>query len=176
MASMKGQNNPAYQHGFAGSSEIGGNNPMRSLYIRWMNMKARCHQPSNKDYKRYGARGVTVCDRWRHGENGISGFILFVEDMGEPPFDGASLDRIDRTKGYSPDNVRWATLEEQTFNKEKITWLEVDGVRKPLTQWARELGIGPKTIHYRLRAGLTHKEALTIPVSKANTLRRTSNV
>ena len=173
MASLKGEDNPAYIHGQA--REQGKGKPT-AMYIRWQNMKARCHQPTNKDYVRYGLRGVAVCDRWRFGEGGVSGFALFLQDMGEPAFAGASLDRIDRTRGYSPDNVRWATVEEQTFNKENITWLEVDGVRKPLTQWARELGLGPKTIHYRLKAGLTHKEALTVPVSKANTLRRTKNV
>ncbi len=170
MAQGYGKDNTAYQHGHTQDGKP------TALYIRWQNMKARCHQPSNADFVRYGARGITVCDRWRFGENGVSGFLLFLQDMGEPPFEGASLDRIDNTKGYSPENVRWATLEEQTYNKKKIRWLTVEGVSKPLTVWARELGIGPKTIHYRLNAGLNDKEALTLPVSKANNLRRTKNV
>ena len=130
MPNLAGASNPAFIHGQA---RVEGEGQPSALYIRWQNMKARCHQPTNKDYGRYGAKGISVCDRWRFGENGTSGFVLFLQDMGEPPFAGASLDRIDRTKGYSPDNVRWATLEQQTFNKENITWLEVDGIRKPLT-------------------------------------------
>jgi hypothetical protein len=163
MTQKHGAENTAYMHGHATGRE----GRPSAMYLRWQNMKARCHTTSNKDYCRYGAKGITVCDRWRFGENGESGFALFLADMGMPPFEHASLDRIDPYKGYSPDNVRWATLEDQTRNKRNLTWLEIDGVSKPLCEWAREVGIGPKTIHYRLKQGVPPREAVFSPPDKA---------
>ena len=152
---MEGENNPSFAHGHASRK---GWSP---LYIRFMNMKGRCHVKTHKDYARYGNIGIYVCDRWRFGENGRTGFECFVEDMGDIPFDGASLDRIDGTKGYSPDNCRWATTEEQANNRKSCRYLTIDGVTKSVAQWSRVSGIGPKTIKDRLdNQGLTAKEAV----------------
>ena len=79
-------------------------------YSIWSNMKARCQNPSSTAYRFYGARGITVCDRWVHFKN-------FAEDMGVRPSPEHTLDRIDGTKGYSLDNCRWATRTEQCLNR-----------------------------------------------------------
>jgi len=76
----------------------------------WCGMNARCHNPKDTGYKWYGAKGVTVCERWRNN------FLNFLEDMGERP-DGKSIDRIDNSKGYEPHNCKWSTLKEQNWNK-----------------------------------------------------------
>lgn len=72
-------------------------------------MKARCLNPHNKRYADYGGRGITICERWLTFEN-------FFADMGQCP-QGLSLDRIDNSGNYEPDNCRWATTQEQTSNK-----------------------------------------------------------
>jgi hypothetical protein len=86
------------------------------MYGAWAGMVNRCTNPNNSSYGRYGARGVTVCDRWRIGEDGITGFLCFLADMGERP-DGMTLDRIDAKRGYEPGNCRWATMKEQRANR-----------------------------------------------------------
>jgi hypothetical protein len=80
------------------------------LYNTWKKMHDRCGNPKAAQYRWYGARGVTVCDRWRE-------FPTFLFDMGERPTPTHSLDRIDNDKGYQPGNCRWATRAEQYANR-----------------------------------------------------------
>lgn len=74
-----------------------------SLYAVWQHMKNRCYVETSEDYSRYGARGITMCDRWKNS------FMAFHIDMGDIPFKGAQLDREDNDGDYTPDNCRWVT-------------------------------------------------------------------
>lgn len=82
-------------------------------YWAWVQMKQRCNNPNNRNYKYYGGRGIKVCDRW------AKSFIAFIEDMGERP-NGLTLDRINVDGNYEPGNCRWATWSEQQLNKRKV--------------------------------------------------------
>lgn len=85
------------------------NSSRSPTYHTWLNMIARCDNPSAISYRYYGARGITVCERWRNFEN-------FLADMGERP-PGKTIDRKDNDKGYEPGNCRWATPAEQVANR-----------------------------------------------------------
>lgn len=83
-----------------------------STYRIWAGMKQRCHNEKNPDYIYYGGRGITVCERW------LDSFDNFLEDMGERPSKLLSIDRINVNLGYFKDNCRWATIAEQSWNKQ----------------------------------------------------------
>lgn len=83
------------------------------IYNVWSSMKKRCLNPKHKAFKDYGGRGIAVCIRW------LESFENFLEDMGDVPFIGAQLDRINNDGNYEPSNCRWVTSKENCNNRRK---------------------------------------------------------
>jgi hypothetical protein len=90
------------------------------LYVMWLGMCARCNNPNNENYSRYGGRGIKVCDEWRNYEN-------FYNDMHSTYKKGLTIDRIDNDKGYSKDNCRWVTPQEQMHNYSRNVKITING-------------------------------------------------
>jgi hypothetical protein len=109
-------------------------------------MIARCHNPKSTAYAWYGARGITVCDRWR----GEHGFENFIADMGNPP-PKHHIDRIDTNGNYEPGNCRWTTCRVNQNNRRKNVRLTWDGQTKTLAEWAEITGIKYGTLWTRVR-------------------------
>lgn len=124
-------------HGLSGAN--------RSEYRSWKDMRSRCFNPNNSDFKDYGGRGITVCERWND-------FSLFLEDMGEKPA-GHTIDRIRVNEGYSPDNCRWATTTVQANNKRSNHVVTMNGETKTLQQWSDLFGLDSSKVRYRLAQG-----------------------
>lgn len=110
----------------------------------WSNMKSRCSNPSDKDYKNYGERGIRVCKRWERS------FENFWADMCETYSDGLTLDRRDNNRGYSKRNCRWATAKEQGNNTRCSRWLDTPAGRMTAAQAADHYGIKRVTLYARL--------------------------
>jgi hypothetical protein len=126
----------------------------RSLtYKSYTNMITRCENPRAINYERYGGAGINVCDRWRHGENGLSGFECFLADMGERPSRRHSIDRIHSTLDYEPNNCRWVVSRVQSLNRANTVMIDVNGYEVPLTVACELSGVPYGAAWYRLQHG-----------------------
>lgn len=120
-------------------------------YRTWSEIIQRCHNPKSTAYPYYGAKGVTVCDRWRES------FESFLEDMGEKPSPDHSIDRVETTGNYDPENCRWATRKEQDQNKRNTRRIKFLGRTECLAEWARILGIPYSSLLLRCNNGTDHE-------------------
>ena len=128
------------------------------VYNSWRGMIERCRDSKNVGWKNYGGRGIKVCDRWKEFEN-------FYTDMGEPPSEKHSIDRINVNDNYDVNNCRWATPEEQCSNKRfylpsNTKFIEFNGESKSISQWARDKNIPRSTLACRLAYGWSVEKAL----------------
>lgn len=134
-----------YRHGYTGTH----------IHRTWLSMKRRCDNPNASNYYLYGGRGIAYDPRWNKFEN-------FLADMGERPSDKHSLERIDNSKNYAKDNCKWATALEQANNKRNNRFIEHNGEKKTLAQWARFAGVSTKTLFARLNVqGWSMEKAIT---------------
>lgn len=124
-------------------------------YKTWLGIKARCNNPNEDSYQRYGGRGIRVCDKWMHS------YEQFLNDMGRAPSKDFSIERIDRDGNYEPSNCKWATDIEQANNKSINRIIEFKGKSMTVSQWARCLGIDAKLITKRMFRGWSFEKAVT---------------
>lgn len=124
-------------------------------YKIWSSMIQRCTKATNPGFKLYGARGISVCERWKDFRN-------FWSDLGPRPT-GMSIERIDNSKGYGPDNCKWATNHEQTRNTRRNRLLTFQDETKCIEDWSLSAGLKRGTIIGRLDRGWSTERTLKTP-------------
>lgn len=123
-------------------------------YRIWRSMKTRCYNPNHSWYKRYGGRGIAVCNEWRDD------FMSFYNwAMSNGYQDDLTIDRIDNDKGYSPDNCRWISVKKQQNNRCSNRSITINGITKNVSEWCEYCGLPKSRVKERLRRGWTPEEA-----------------
>jgi len=123
-------------------------------------MLARCKYDNRDNFRFYGGRGISVCERWR------ASFEAFLADMGPMPSPRHTLERIDVNGNYEPGNVRWATWHEQMRNRRNSRMVTFNGETLCVSEWAERMSLKPHTLMARLNSGWTVQRALTTQTKK----------
>jgi len=115
-----------------------------SIYRIHRGMMLRCYDPSNKAYKYYGVRGITVCEEWHKFE------IFYEWALKNGYEDKLTIERINVNGNYCPENCTWIPKEEQANNKQNSLWFTYNGETKILKHWADDLGQDYHTLYRRV--------------------------
>lgn len=143
------------KHGDKGSKE----------YSAWIRMKGRCLSKTNAKYKRYGARGITVCEKW------IDDYPQFLKDMGRCPPGKTSIGRIDNDGNYEKKNCRWEDNKQQSNNRSTSITKSYRGEQLTIKGIAEFYDLPYNTILARHHAGWSTKDIIEKPIRKIKTTR-----
>lgn len=106
------------------------------LHAIWHGIKRRCYEKTHHAYPMYGGRGILMCDDWK---NDFMSFYNWALEQGYN--DNLSIDRIDNSLGYCPENCRWATRKEQANNRECVSKFTYNGNTHSLSEWCDMFGV-----------------------------------
>ena len=137
----------AYKHGLSHSR----------LSFILAGMKQRCYNPKTPHFERYGGRGITVCEEWL-GNDGLLNFYNWA--MSDGYSEDLTIDRINNNLGYSPENCRWATREEQVNNRKNTIFVKFNDEKIPLGRLCVKFKLNTHLIYIRLMKGQTIDEAI----------------
>lgn len=104
---------PRKTHGLSGTR----------IYHCWHDMVRRCYDPKCRNYKHYGAKGISVCEEWK---NDFTNFYKWAENNGYS--ENLTIDRIDFYGNYEPTNCRWVDMHVQNANRPSRGKCEYIGV------------------------------------------------
>lgn len=138
-----GKNHVRFKHGMS----------YKAIYFIWQSMRGRCSDKNNKSYKNYGARGITVCNRWLVFNN-------FYKDFGYKYKKGLSIERKDNNGNYDPKNCMWIPVGEQSKNRRNVKLYTSDGLTMTATAWEKKLNLKPDYILSKLRKGIPFEKII----------------
>lgn len=135
-------------------------NKPHTMYTIYNNMKQRCYNPNSRAYRRYGERGIIICDEW------LNDFTQFLKDMGPRPSIKHSIERINNDSNYEPKNCKWATPDEQGKNMHINKYYTYNNQKKIISEWVKISGIKNSTFRMRLKYGWSIEKIIETPVKK----------
>jgi hypothetical protein len=127
----------------------------RRLHRILNNIKSRCNNPNTTHYDRYGGRGISVCKEWLEDSELFINWAInngYANDL--------TIDRIDNSVGYSPDNCRWVGRDVQSNNRDSNVTYSYNGETMNLTEWSKKLGVNRELLRSRLRRGWSFTETI----------------
>ena len=130
--------------------------PTINMMRRWVSIWERCYLPDCQGYEYYGARGICVCQEWLD-------FQTFYKFWGDPPFEDATIGRIDNDGNYEPGNCEWQNQEQQNNNTRRTKMVTWNGKTQSVRDWAFEYNIGTRALSERLRRGWDMHRSLMAP-------------
>lgn len=146
-----GQSNGRYKHG----------GKHTRLYRVWESMRKRCRNPNDKSFKNYGARGIRVAPEWEDFDQ------FFQWSVKHGYADELTIDRINNDGDYSPSNCRWVGYKQQNNNQRNTIRILYNGTTKTLHEWCDELGLPVSRTYYRIRSGMSARQAFCFTRSEA---------
>lgn len=134
------------------------------LHVVWVDMRRRCYNETDIQFKDYGGRGIRVCQAWK---NDFKPFYDWAMSNGWK--DGLTIERVNNNGNYEPSNCRWATRLEQNRNQRSNRNLTYKSKTLCISEWAQIAGISASTIYSRINRGWSTEDALTLkPVTYKN--------
>lgn len=139
-------------------------NPMNRLKIVYNSMFTRCYKKEHPSYKGYGEKGITICDEWLNDKNKFFEWAITNGFKYEPDNNGRNkltIDRIDGSRGYSPENCRWITIKEQNINRSDNVYIKYNNEEKTLGDWCRLLNLRYPKMYFRINfKGMSFENAM----------------
>lgn len=134
------------------------------LYKKWTDIKMRCYNPKNKNFKNYGQRGIKMCEEWK---NDFSSFAIWAMQNGyddSAPRGKYTIDRIDVNGDYTPENCRLVDIQTQERNKRNTYYAKYNGKNIPVAALCAELNLQYQAVYLRIVRGEPIESAVTRPV------------
>lgn len=137
-------------------------------YNAYRTMINRCEDLKHIQYADYGARGISVCKRWKDS------FENFIEDMGMRPKLKYQLDRINNNGNYNKENCKWVSPKQNIRNSSITKKYKIGLETKTLKEWSKQFNINSVCVRKRLTRGWSLEEALTTPSANVNSIPETN--
>lgn len=119
------------------------------LYKIWIDMRKRCNNPNTKSAKNYYFKNIKVCEAWND-------YNIFKEwALNNGYNDDLTIERIDNSLGYNPENCKWILKSEQSKNRTTNHYISYNGETHTLTEWCKIKNISRTTLYKKLKKGIT---------------------
>lgn len=124
-------------------------------------MKTRCSNENADNYQYYGGKGITVCDEWQNSFESFYNWSMKNGYNENAKPQECTIDRIDLSLGYSPDNCRWVNHYIQCNNQTSNKLFTYNGETHTMSEWASIFDIKYTTLRARIRRGHSFEEAIS---------------